>query len=83
MCEDILQSDHRPVMCEFVLKEENTTTTQWFREDFGRPLRLCMSDFQMESGSSDITAVKVCCPIPCEDVLWDRRLVDIGVILHW
>ena len=82
MCEDVLQSDHRPVMCEFVLKEENNTTTQWFREDFGRPLHLCMSEFQMESDSLNITAIKVCCPIPCEDVLWDKRLVSTEILLN-
>ena len=80
MCEDVVQSDHRPVMCEFLLKEENSAT-QWFREDFGTPLQLRMSDFQLESNSLAITALKICCPIPCEDVLWDRRLVSVGVIL--
>lgn len=82
MCEEVRKSDHRPVICEFVLKEEEGKETQWFRESYNQPLHLRMTDFQMEFGSDKITAVKVCCPLPCEDIIWDERLVLFVLILH-
>lgn len=74
MCEKVQKSDHRPVTCEFVLNPAGNV--QWFSEA-SRPLRLTITGLRLFD-QDDIDSVRMCCPLPCEDLAWDRRLVAVG-----
>ena len=77
MIESIRKSDHRPVTIEFTLRSVNQSGK------VGSPCTLKLSSIEVVFDNGDeADSMKVCCPLPCEDVEWEKRQVDLEMPCH-
>lgn len=71
MIESIVKSDHRPVHCEYVIRAQPTRNG-----NATKTLQLTLPHLAFEgSETGGVEFAKVCCPLPCEDCLWEQRQV--------
>lgn len=71
MIESIVKSDHRPVHCEYVIRAQPTRNG-----NATKTLQLTLTHLAFEgSETGGVEFAKVCCPLPCEDCLWEQRQV--------
>ena len=78
MIEAVRKSDHRPVVVEFTMKcgdESSEKREKGEKETNSCLLRLTNVHVQLDSGEP-AKALKICCPLPCEETKWRERQVD-------
>lgn len=76
MIESIVKSDHRPVHCEYLIREQPSKDGQ-----SEKPLLLTLKNLVFEGATKENPVwMKVCCPLPCEDCQWEQREAWIEVV---
>ena len=58
-------------MCEFSLSPAGNV--EWYSDSRGA-LELTITGLRLFD-QEDVEGVRMCCPLPCEDLAWDRRWV--------